>query len=663
MKIKTSKNESIYVSLKNQVYVKSENAINKSKSGIELFHHYDENSYYAVVKDISKLDKMDDEGKLIYLNSIESVLDVLQSVVKFEFKKHPLIGNLIYKIAEFNSKKLSYTTGLSILGRSIEKKDFLTNRDNLRHITNSGYDFKVMTEKLNGVLNDQVLMKKEEKTGLFPPKTFEILYDDLNLLIHNQKSKKMIQKIYGNKYKELILNSAGEIDSKAIDTYRIFSEKDISLSEIKHNFAKKLARFKSKEEHSIALNNYMNEIMGWSKNSILKKAKNIGATLHAEKDNIICLKIHNYKQSKELGSGQWCLSYDEGYFKDYKGSENALYFTFDFSLDQGDKKSMLGTVLDFECQIVNQHWRDDSIVADWNEEDQYDIKKHEELFPRGFSEDEKNENIFDSLNMKTDKSDYTTSLLSRIREMKDLSLLEKGVESELFDREFNSNYGNYFSKMYGFTLHSNRDKPEDILEKKIFKQGIKNVLESLVSFHIPDYGDNFFNDLLVNKEMEIIKILLKKSTEGSDFLSVIANTVNYTEKESLSLIEELIEIKKNRVLPMFNEKRLSDVLFSASLMNNSVMSVANKYIELNNGKINISRQIEKYCEEKPKDEFLIAFDDKNTDFLIKIIDSVQKKEVVKSKKIIQKHVNKDKMDKSDIFCKRVQSKTPLMNKI
>lgn len=203
-------------------------------------------------------------------------------------------------------------------------------------------------------LNHEKLLKSKdfnliEKINEFE---FEDLDDTMNAYIKKHKIEQYALSITSNKYKHLY-------DDITYKNFELLHDLKIPESDLQSYLGKKMAAFKSPKDFNNALKKFYNSFNGFEMETMLEKAKKLGATVLSSKDDVLLLKIHNFQQSKELGSSSWCISREEVHFKSY--SEDAYqYFLLDFKKDPIDKEAMIGVTLNKNGTYSASHYKDDS---------------------------------------------------------------------------------------------------------------------------------------------------------------------------------------------------------------------------------------------------------------------------------------------------------------
>lgn len=238
--------------------------------------------------------------------------------------------------------------------------NLINDRDVLRHLKNSKFDFNFLNKMLEYQYKEkniaELITTNEQHIEYYYIKNIEKLDDKINEIVLDQKTKKFMQKTFSEKYRFLINENTHDLIKELV-------MKEVSRSEFKGAFGKKIARYKDAEEFNSDLKHYIQSSQGWSLEHYKKIAKDNDVEIHYEKNNKMCVRIDTYEQSKNMGSNQWCIVYDEHHFKRYK-EDGCLFYIFDFNKDIDDNTCMLGINIDYEGQIEAAHWKNDDEVGD-----------------------------------------------------------------------------------------------------------------------------------------------------------------------------------------------------------------------------------------------------------------------------------------------------------
>ena len=202
--------------------------------------------------------------------------------------------------------------------------------------------------------------------------TLEGIDDYINKIIYKSNVKKFATSIISKKYSHLYNE----------DSYKYFKELydlNISRSALEENIGSKMAGFKNSEEFNSALSRFYNSLNEFDRESYLMKMENIDADVIVDCDDMLILKINDYKASSVLGSGSWCISRSSMYFEDYTEDGNAQYFIYDFTKDSRDNDSMIGLTLTKEGDKKAMHYKNDDPVFEQSIVDKWSSTINDEL--------------------------------------------------------------------------------------------------------------------------------------------------------------------------------------------------------------------------------------------------------------------------------------------
>lgn len=158
------------------------------------------------------------------------------------------------------------------------------------------------------------------------------------------ESEKIIKNYFKKEYAFLLNEENENLIEKIL-------RNNISFSELKKEFLKKIKIYKNENDLSIGLNNYLMFKSGWDIGLFKKKFLENNVSLKEIENNVLLVKIDNYEQSKKLGSPQWCISYSENHFNEYKKPFKEQYFLYNFNLKPDDGNSLVGITLGVNSNI------------------------------------------------------------------------------------------------------------------------------------------------------------------------------------------------------------------------------------------------------------------------------------------------------------------------
>lgn len=495
-----------------------------------VFYEYDQ---MQIMEKHSEVDT--EEYPLICLNTAnntyteitnkEELKIVFAKLITKEFKKNPLIANLFSAITnkEINEwdKGLGYLTEYQI--DQINHAKRITEKDILLHYKGFGFDFIKETKRV--VDNEEGCLE-----------SIEHLDDLTQRIITHQKAKKYAQKIYSNKYRFLK-------DENTIKILETIVDEKIDLTELRDKFAKKLARYETSDESNEALSKFLSNYIGWNKEKQKEYIEKNDAVIICDKDELLVVKIENYKQSKNLGSNQWCISYSPTEFNNYKDANN-MYFIYDFSKLPEDNLSMIGITMNMNGEIEDGHVKNDDFLSeyikDYNSKDSY-IKKMlpNSIPPKDFaknlmtssfrSREDKFENVFYDLH----------SMFLRNKE-KDYKQLDKIVDGILDYLEENDEKINVEVKTF-FYFTKIKDDIQNYIYKKDLNKKLNKIAERFSQFENKDFNPY---KIIESEDYVFFKILIEKDKLSEKYLDkYITNADKITNVSAKKSIYKLITEK------------------------------------------------------------------------------------------------------------------------
>lgn len=196
-------------------------------------------------------------------------------------------------------------------------------------------------------------IEEEGKKGIV---SFEKVDDKIAAIIEFNNLKKYAHSISNKKYRHLYND-----ESYAI--FRELKENNVSEQQLQDLIGRKMAAYQSSEMFNEALKATLNTFLGFDRNIISKKVRDLNATILSEDNNKLVIKIDNYEQSKALGSSSWCIVREELYFNTYTRSGQSQYFIYDFNKASYDNNCMIGVTFDREGEIYAAHSKDDTALT------------------------------------------------------------------------------------------------------------------------------------------------------------------------------------------------------------------------------------------------------------------------------------------------------------
>lgn len=460
------------------------------------------------------------------IHTDHELLDDIYEKLKKMFKKQPFVGEMLISICELEKESRDISSlVIGIINDYDPLYEKLFDRDVARHIKNYGFNWKEELSEINKLVekdSSKIVGVKDFFHGYNGMRSFENLDDKIEEILLTQKAKRLIQKTYSNSYKHLV-------NKKTLNTFKIFVEKDVSLSEIHSGFSSKLARYKDVDSANEGLSTFVRERSGWTKEIYLEKAKKLGATLVNEEDDKLTLKIHTYQQSEELGSGQWCISYDKGFYSQYRDVNNYMFFNYDFSKDPDEKTSMCGLIVSPVGRVMDGYWRDDTYVE--SNDDKFeakDLEMFKSFLPEKYTREDIEEAFLDAMTAIDDDRRRTSFILRHSYELENVGQLTSALKNGLLRKEIGRHELSLLSDIYKNVKVTGNEMPSDILHIKETRNFIKNYIKS--------------SDIIVDDvtNMKNCSELLSKMSTHQDFDLML----EYAKKVETTNFEELLNTQK-----------------------------------------------------------------------------------------------------------------------
>lgn len=494
-----------------------------------------------------------------YFSNVKSFTSHIEEKIKEMFKKNPDIYKLIEKIIKIEKKINLYNEGHTLSeyllskARTFEK---LKDRDILRHLKNYGFNWQKKLENLkkfederlssiNMMLSQEIRVLSDEYDCHL---SLENLDDAVEDIVLYQKAKKMIQKIYSSSYKNLV-------DDRTIEIFKKIVENNIPLSIIRDNYAKKIARYKDANEANDALSYYLKEVTGWNKEFYKEKIKKVGGTILNENENEILIDVHSYEQVKEIGSGQWCITYDKGYYKDYRDINNFIFINIDFSKDPDDPFSMAGIIFSEKGFIEDGYLRNDKQIN--FKEDKLFLEKIKGKLEKNYIIKNAIKNLKNTLKElnSNEKDAYIREYLlykedDFYKDIENINFINDLVMKKYYFNTISINESVIIKNIIKNTKRED-DKPESILKEKHYRNVVKNILESTQKIGNVEKDENLspvlLTELMKIKDFELIQIFTEK-IESAVFVSLLDPDIwDLREKEIQEKIFSILDgYKKNK---------------------------------------------------------------------------------------------------------------------
>lgn len=325
---------------------------------------YKENKYLKVGEKFSNDFLINRNGEILNLYDNIDVKEVIEkefnNILRSEFNKNPNIVkffiNINKNIADNGKYEFSYIKNLDKLIKDyLNKKEILDN-----------YKFDLFENYKNSMIESNDKSKNNKRFNYY--KIFEIFEDKIKVIMKEHQIKLMIKSISSNKYDKLFNEESNKIVGAILDL-------DLNKDIFQQYIGKKLAKYKSSEELNSSMDTFLKSFSSFNRDSILNKAFDSDTEIayDDEKENLIILKINNYKESVKFGSSSWCISTNENYFESYTKNDQEQYFVYDFKRDQKDEFSLIGITVDRNGEFSAGYLKDDTEIEEDSEELSYNI--------------------------------------------------------------------------------------------------------------------------------------------------------------------------------------------------------------------------------------------------------------------------------------------------
>lgn len=412
--------------------------------------------------------------------------------------------------------------------------------------------------------------------------SLEELDDDMTKEIENSKILK---------FQNSFLKSYKYLANK--ETYEIF--KELYYKKIKKDDIKKtLSKIKGLDTYD--LNLALGVLLkNESIESYIENLKDKNIDIVSKEDNILIFEVNDYLSSKDLGSKEWCISYNEKYWKDYKREktsvslinnelskkrkykDNNVFFIIDKNKKNSDESSMIGvtTLPSGEIIFVNDK-NDKNIINDFKLRDYFNKKVG--LFLNKKKKNKiriKKNDIFGDINeIKINSSNPMEDIIDYIEENKisdfeieTVSALLKTV-TELNVTKLMMEDDDFFKKTIDLLSKTNLGFSSNILEKIFndnnFQEKYKEYYYAIEDSIIYEESEN--DNFSINENM--ILFIGKNNKDGSFFQEKI---IEYFNNNKVEKILNFLEKEKDFFL---SENVLSKIIL------NSIYIDSNKMINI-----------------------------------------------------------------------------------
>lgn len=584
-----------------------------------IFINQDKNYYnydnYQIKKDINNSILLKYQNNVInifdYFSKSNSIyidefnlyfLDSILNQLKYHFK--PSSNNLQSKFKELIIDNILFNKGYDNILNTL---DILSDKN----LSFNSFLNKLSSKYLHNIINfiniyykDHLLFKNYSNLDKNNQYYFNIMNFQCNT---SDLSEKLFDNYYKIKEHSNILKFSKSflrsykhlLNDTSFELFRELYKQKISRDEIS-NGLRKIASFKDSNYLINALNKIIDNNRLTS-DSILKKCNNENLSIENiyNKDNILVLRINDFKASKSLGSSQWCISYDEDLFYSYLESEHfkdnnnhgSHYFVWDFNRPYHDTLRQVGITLDFGQNIIASHDINDNSI---------NIK---DIFNNDFInilKDDYNNNVFD-IYADFSSTDYAT-LLSDTKDYSDslpypLYILENSTNTDNLIFDTNENYFNISKYIVKKTI-DDHFKYNLISNKEVFNSIISfsETISELIKNNDPDtffcdYNNQFdvFNSdvfTFLNSIPELDKLDILNDNKNL-FSLIFSNSFNLYSSKKKVIEKEIINFYFNNDFILSNlEKRVLFIQYSNKFnddnINNKIIPFFESYLSTTN---------------------------------------------------------------------------------
>lgn len=553
------------------------------------------------------------------LNDID--IDI-NSIINHEIKEIDInyIDNLLKKF--FNNRNLFKNIGLYL--------------DGFYGKFGNNHQFSTL-EEFDDYMNEEIEKSKIIKYQNSFLKSYKNLANDETFLIFKEIFEKKINR---------------EVINKSISKIKVLNTKDLNLQ------LKSLI-------NSERLEPYIKKITD----------ENLNFNLISTKNNILIIDIKDYNTSNFIGSKQWCISYDEKYWNDYKNkktnknivldlfanqikkNDNNIYFVIDFNKDITESEYMIAITTLPSGEFI--------FANDKNDKDILNNLKNKDFFQEEiYKYSKNNENYFLDLN--------------------DVDFSKSNIHGKLNYIKINSS--NPFLDLINYIKNSKLD----FSNYNTISYFLNNFFDLYMKKNDNNIDNKYFNDFLeilnntgigFNTEL-IFKIVNDKENDYSKYSSLIEDSIIYEINEgNIKLTDKvlffvakfningsfvcdgiinLINDRNDEELILFLNKNKNEIL-KDEFFNNLIFNIS--YFDNNKSKI-----IFDYFEENLEKIYFNINNKKSIQYLLNISDSVffQNNNINKYPKIKENIINKIDYESCYFFKKNMKEykeEKSIINKI
>lgn len=380
--------------------------------------------------------------------------------------------------------------------------------------------------------------KKDFESGI------EFFGDKVENSILENKAKKLKHSVMSNKYSELEYEGLN-------DSFQVMVEENISRDIIQKYLTKKIAAIKSPYHFEELVNNFITENVSWSKEDVKNKLINTNATILADENNELLIRVPTHKDARKLGSRMWCITREQKYFDNYTSSLEEFCFYFNFNKTPHDNTS-LQALITKKGKVEELYLKDDTLI----ESEHYMLEERFKSVLPVLSPLEIKERYMKFLNKEEVIIGYFKLLggypeeLNTYYNSKDLANHIKKFDTDLYNeltKEEKEDYRKQNNKINNFNESINQATYKEIIEnalfsKKMSSRSFKNALELTLA-------SNEFDAILkknnstYNKKETLNELLSKDNLRTS--ILIILEAIKESEVISTEDIRDILKNKKN----------------------------------------------------------------------------------------------------------------------
>lgn len=441
---------------------------------------------------------------------------------------------------------------------------------------NKNISFSTIKETFYKIIKYKDILK-QENFNVFEYSNIEKLNDNIVYTIQNHQKKSFTHSFLSKKYHKLITD-------KVYSVFGELKQLNISRNTIQEQFINKIAAYKKSEDFEKAALNFLDNVTNNDIISIKNKAKQFNTQVLYEnhEENILILRVLDYKASKNLGSSSWCISYSSNFWHNYVGNQtgynffagNKQLFFYDFNLPSTDNNSFIGITLDSK----------NNLKFAYNKKNSSAKKYIENSFIKDLINNIEYVNVEDTLNFVLKSKMPLTKKIEFVLETLPNYLLKFIKEYETINNKnfikskINVNTSNFLDNIYKFNTSefiNNNLKEESDLETicKVFKKDMLDFVFILLSSNIHNLSlIDIFNHI-INKDS-----FVKNTINNGNLHKFYPKNFSYNQLVNLLInIDFLI----NKNILNKNEFIFFDNKFKFAGLNRKTEHLTKKYIDIN----------------------------------------------------------------------------------